>query len=98
VRFFTLVDLAVGAIAVFAPDEVRCAHALGMASAEPVARSPTAFSAIGAVRVPAAETKSVAPCEVRAHTSGIHQIQQGFMGTIRLRNPDKCVGCHISPT
>jgi hypothetical protein len=33
VRFFTLVDLAVGAIAVFASDEMRSAHALGMASA-----------------------------------------------------------------
>jgi hypothetical protein len=33
VRFFTLVDLAVGATAVFASDEVRCAHALGIASA-----------------------------------------------------------------
>jgi hypothetical protein len=33
VRFFTLVDRAVGAIAVFTSDEVRCAHALGMASA-----------------------------------------------------------------
>jgi hypothetical protein len=52
VRFFTLVGLAVGAIAVFAPDEVRCAHALGMDSAEPVGRSPTAFSAIGAGESP----------------------------------------------
>jgi len=33
VRLFTLVDLAVSAIAVFASDEMRCAHAPGMASA-----------------------------------------------------------------
>jgi hypothetical protein len=50
------------------------------------------------VRLPVAETKSAVPCEVRGHTSGIHQSQQGLMRTIRLRNPDKCVGCHMSPT
>jgi hypothetical protein len=33
VRFFTLADPAVGAIAVLASDEGRCAHALGIASA-----------------------------------------------------------------
>jgi hypothetical protein len=50
------------------------------------------------VRVLAAERKSVTPCEVRAHASGIHQNRQGLTRTIRLRNPDKCAGCHISPT
>jgi acyl-coenzyme A thioesterase PaaI-like protein len=83
-RFFTLVDLAVGAIA------VRCAHALGTALAGSIARSPTAFLAIGAGESPGGR--------VRAHASVIHQIRQWLKCTIRLRNPDKCVGCQISPT
>jgi len=34
----------------------------------------------------------------RAHVNRIHQSQQGLMRTIRLRNLDKCVRCHMSPT
>jgi hypothetical protein len=46
-------------------------------------------------RVLAAEMKSEG---ARADVNGINQIQQWLMRTIRLRNPDKCVHCPISPT
>ena len=42
-ELFTLVELAVGAIAVFALDEVRCTHAPGMGSAGIGREISTAF-------------------------------------------------------
>ena len=59
-RFFTLVELAVGAIAVFALDEVRCTHAPGMGSAGIGREISTAFS------VAVERTRTQRPCEVNA--------------------------------
>ena len=69
-RFFILVGLVVGVIAVFAPDEMRCAHRSGWLRPGSSRDRRQRFRPSALVRVLAAETKSVMPCEVP--TSGIH--------------------------
>jgi hypothetical protein len=101
VRLFILVRLNVDAIAVFAPDEGAAlmrsvVHGFGWGIGHEIAHSVFGHRRWWESWRQDEERSAVG--STRAHASGIHQIQQGLMRTIRLRNPDKCVGCRIPPT